>query len=209
MEFQPYKLQPLARRVATIRTLWRSVGAELTMYDNVDRRDQTVWTDRVAGRTFPTTRYITPNAFKLLRTAAVYWLSNEHNPQLQRDSGTAWPDKEAMVCAPDLPGGGRKTRSPAARRRTDLFSIPEEIGSGLAVFHPKGGIIRREMEDYSRRRHEEGGYDFVYSHTTKAGLFETSGHLTGYKATACTRRCIWTRSATATATSARAAWSIT
>ncbi len=181
LEFQPYKLQLISKKGGNDPDVMEVGGAELTMYDNVDRRDQTVWTDLCRGPHVPTTRYITPNAFKLMRTAAVYWLSNEHNPQLQRIYGTAWPDKEAMRAHLTFLEEAAKRDHRRLGAELDLFSIPEEIGSGLAVFHPKGGIIRREMEDYSRRRHEEGGYDFVYSpHVTKAGLFETSGHLDWY-----------------------------
>ena len=182
LEFQPYKLQLISKKGANDPDITGVGGAELPMYDNVDRRDQTVWTDLCRGPHVPNTRYIPPNAFKLMRTAAVYWLSDERNPQLQRVYGTAWPDKDAMRAHLTFLEEAAKRDHRRLGAELDLFSIPEEIGSGLAVFHPKGGIIRREMEDYSRRRHEEGGYDFVYSpHVTKAGLFETSGHLDWYR----------------------------
>ena len=182
LEFQPYKLQLIAKKGGNDPDVMEVGGNQLTMYDNVDRRDQTVWTDLCRGPHVPTTRHIPANAFKLMRTAAVYWLSDERNPQLQRIYGTAWPDKEAMRSYLTFLEEAAKRDHRKLGAELDLFSIPEEIGSGLAVFHPKGGTVRREMEDYSRRRHEEAGYEFVYSpHITKGGLFETSGHLDWYR----------------------------
>ena len=157
------------------------VGAgQLTMYDNRNpRTDERVWTDLCRGPHLPTTRDIP--AFRLTRSAAAYWRGNERNPQLQRIYGTAWESREALK-------EHLRLLEEAARRdhrklgvELDLFSFPEEIGSGLAVFHPKGGIIRRELENYSRRRHEEAGYQFVNTpHITKSTLFEVSGHLGWY-----------------------------
>ncbi|MFM2438998.1 MAG: hypothetical protein RLZ55_1823, partial [Actinomycetota bacterium] len=184
LEFQPYKLQLISKKGGAGEAspdIMEVGGEQLTMYDNVDRRDQTVWTDLCRGPHVPTTRYIPANAFKLMRSAAVYWLSDERNPQLQRIYGTAWPDKDAMRAYLDFLAEAAKRDHRRLGAELDLFSFPEQIGSGLAVFHPKGGVIRREMEDYSRRRHEEGGYEFVNTpHITKAGLFETSGHLDWY-----------------------------
>ncbi|MDJ0350417.1 threonine--tRNA ligase [Cryobacterium sp. PH29-G1] len=157
-------------------------GAELTIYDNVDpKTGETVWKDLCRGPHLPNTRMI-GNGYSLTRLAAAYWRGSEKNPQLQRIYGTAWPTKDELRAY--------KTRQEEAAKRDhrklgaelDLFSFPEEIGSGLAVFHPKGGIIRQEMENYSRKRHTEAGYDFVYSpHITKSTLFETSGHLDWYR----------------------------
>ncbi|MDQ3158471.1 MAG: threonine--tRNA ligase [Actinomycetota bacterium] len=151
----------------------------LTMYDNLKRDGSIVWTDLCRGPHLPTTKRIP--AFKLMRSAAAYWRGNERNKQLQRIYGTAWETKEAL--------DEHLHRIEEAQRRDhrrlgnelDLFSFPDEIGSGLPVFHPKGGVIKREMEDYVRRRHIEEGFDYVGTpHIAKEGLFETSGHLPYY-----------------------------
>ncbi len=116
-----------------------------------------------------------------MRSAAAYWRGSEKNPQLQRIYGTAWESKEALKAHLDFLAEAEKRDHRKLGVELDLFSIPDEIGSGLAVFHPKGGIVRREMEDYSRKRHEESGYEFVYTpHTTKGTLYELSGHLDWY-----------------------------
>ena len=154
-------------------------GAELTIYDNLGRDGQPVWSDLCRGPHLPSTKHIP--AFKLMRTAAAYWRGSEKNPMLQRIYGTAWPSQEELTAYLDLLAEAEKRDHRRLGTELDLFSFPEEIGSGLAVFHPKGGIIRRAMEDYSRKRHEEEGYEFVYSpHLTKAALFEKSGHLQWY-----------------------------
>jgi threonyl-tRNA synthetase len=154
-------------------------GGQLSMYDNLDRDGALAWTDLCRGPHLPTTRRIP--AFKLMRTAAAYWRGDQNNEQLQRIYGTAWPTKDALK-------GYLTLLEEAARRdhrklgaELDLFSFPDELGSGLAVFHPKGGVLRREMESYSRGRHEESGYEFVNTpHISKQTLFETSGHLPYY-----------------------------
>ncbi|HTJ33986.1 MAG TPA: threonine--tRNA ligase [Dactylosporangium sp.] len=155
-------------------------GGELTIYDNLDAQsDKVCWSDLCRGPHLPTTRLI--QAFKLTRTAAAYWRGSEKNPQLQRVYGTAWPTRDALK-------EYQRLLEEAARRDhrklgvdLDLFSFPDELGSGLPVFHPKGGIIRREMENYSRSRHEEAGYAFVNTpHITKGHLYEVSGHLDWY-----------------------------
>ena len=154
-------------------------GAELTIYDNLGRDGNPVWSDLCRGPHLPSTKLIP--AFKLMRTAAAYWRGSEKNPMLQRIYGTAWPSVDQLNSYLELLAEAEKRDHRRLGNELDLFSFPEEIGSGLAVFHPKGGIIRRAMEDYSRLRHEEEGYDFVYSpHLTKAALFETSGHLQWY-----------------------------
>ena len=154
-------------------------GAELTIYDNLGRDGNPVWSDLCRGPHLPSTKLIP--AFKLMRTAAAYWRGSEKNPMLQRIYGTAWPSIDQLNAHLELLAEAEKRDHRRLGNELDLFSFPEEIGSGLAVFHPKGGIIRRAMEDYSRLRHEEEGYDFVYSpHLTKAALFETSGHLQWY-----------------------------
>ena len=154
-------------------------GAELTIYDNLGRDGNPVWSDLCRGPHLPSTKLIP--AFKLMRTAAAYWRGSEKNPMLQRIYGTAWPSQDELNGYLDLLAEAEKRDHRRLGTELDLFSFPEEIGSGLAVFHPKGGIVRRAMEDYSRIRHEEEGYEFVYSpHLTKAALFETSGHLQWY-----------------------------
>ncbi|MDH6126971.1 threonine--tRNA ligase [Kitasatospora sp. GP82] len=153
---------------------------ELTIYDNLDAKTgEQCWGDLCRGPHLPTTRNIP--AFKLMRSAAAYWRGSEKNPQLQRIYGTAWPTKDELKAHLDFLEEAAKRDHRKLGTELDLFSIPEEIGSGLAVFHPKGGIMRRVMEDYSRKRHEEAGYEFVYTpHATKGSLFELSGHLDWY-----------------------------
>uniref|UniRef100_UPI00404B75FA threonine--tRNA ligase n=1 Tax=Candidatus Planktophila sp. TaxID=2175601 RepID=UPI00404B75FA len=154
-------------------------GSELTIYDNLGRDGQPVWSDLCRGPHLPSTKQIP--AFKLMRSAAAYWRGSEKNPMLQRIYGTAWPSQEELTAYLDLLAEAEKRDHRRLGTELDLFSFPEEIGSGLAVFHPKGGIVRRAMEDYSRKRHEDEGYEFVYSpHLTKAALFEKSGHLQWY-----------------------------
>ena len=154
-------------------------GTELTIYDNLGRDGNPVWSDLCRGPHLPSTKHIP--AFKLMRAAGAYWRGSEKNPMLQRIYGTAWPTQEAQDAYLHLLEEAEKRDHRRLGAELDLFSFPEEIGSGLAVFHPKGGIIRRAMEDYSRKRHEEEGYEFVYSpHLTKAALFEKSGHLQWY-----------------------------
>jgi threonyl-tRNA synthetase len=154
-------------------------GAELTIYDNLGRDGEPVWSDLCRGPHLPSTKHIP--AFKLMRSAGAYWRGSEKNPMLQRIYGTAWPSQDELAAYLDLLAEAEKRDHRRLGTELDLFSFPEEIGSGLAVFHPKGGIIRRAMEDYSRKRHEDEGYEFVYSpHLTKAALFEKSGHLQWY-----------------------------
>ena len=154
-------------------------GAELTIYDNLGRDGQPIWSDLCRGPHLPSTKHIP--AFKLMRSAGAYWRGSEKNPMLQRIYGTAWPSVDALNAYLELLLEAEKRDHRRLGAELDLFSFPEEIGSGLAVFHPKGGIIRRAMEDYSRTRHEDEGYEFVYSpHITKSALFETSGHLDWY-----------------------------
>jgi len=155
-------------------------GAQLTMYDNLDPRSgDRVWTDLCRGPHLPRTSSIP--AFSLTRSAAAYWRGSEKNPQLQRVYGTAWESREAHKAHLEQVAEAERRDHRRLGAELDLFSFPDEIGSGLAVFHPKGGVVRREMEDYSRRRHEEAGYSFVNTpHITKGQLFQTSGHLEWY-----------------------------
>ncbi|MDP1850826.1 MAG: threonine--tRNA ligase [Candidatus Planktophila sp.] len=154
-------------------------GSELTIYDNLGRDGNPVWSDLCRGPHLSSTKLIP--AFKLMRSAGAYWRGSEKNPMLQRIYGTAWTSQDELNAYLELLAEAEKRDHRRLGAELDLFSFPEEIGSGLAVFHPKGGIIRRAMEDYSRKRHEDEGYEFVYSpHLTKAALFETSGHLEWY-----------------------------
>ncbi len=155
-------------------------GAQLTMYDNRDARTgDLVWTDLCRGPHLPRTSNIP--AFSLTRSAAAYWRGSERNPQLQRIYGTAWESRDAHKAYLEQVAEAERRDHRRLGAELDLFSFPDEVGSGLAVFHPKGGVIRRELEDYSRRRHEEAGYSFVNTpHITKGQLFETSGHLAWY-----------------------------
>ena len=154
-------------------------GAELTIYDNLGRDGKPVWFDLCRGPHLPSTKHIP--AFKLMRSAGAYWRGSEKNPMLQRIYGTAWPSQDELNAYLELLAEAEKRDHRRLGQELDLFSFPDEIGSGLAVFHPKGGIIRRAMEDYSRKRHEDEGYEFVYSpHLTKAALFQKSGHLDWY-----------------------------
>jgi threonyl-tRNA synthetase len=153
---------------------------ELTAYDNLNPRTrERIWGDLCRGPHIPTTRYIP--AFKLTRSSAAYWRGDQDNASLQRVYGTAWESQEALDRHLELIEEAQRRDHRKLGAELDLFSFPDEIGSGLPVFHPKGGIIRRELEDYSRRKHIEGGYEFVNTpHITKAQLFHTSGHLDWY-----------------------------
>jgi threonyl-tRNA synthetase len=181
---EPYKLELIGLKSGNSDVGDASVevgSGELTIYDNFDAKEGVVvWKDLCRGPHLPNTRMI-GNGFALTRVAAAYWRGNEANKQLQRIYGTAWPTKDELKAHQLQLEEAAKRDHRRLGAELDLFSFPEEIGSGLAVFHPRGGIIRKVMEDYSRQRHEESGYEFVYSpHVTKANLFETSGHLEWY-----------------------------
>jgi threonyl-tRNA synthetase len=179
---EPYKLElvDLKSDVDPAEVMEVDAAGELTIYDNLDPRSgDRLWSDLCRGPHVPTTKHIP--AVKLTRVAAAYWRGSEHNPQLQRIYGTAWESKEALDEYLALLAEAERRDHRRLGAELDLFSFPEELGSGLAVFHPKGGIIRRELENYSRRRHEESGYEFVNTpHISKEGLFHTSGHLPYY-----------------------------
>jgi len=178
---EPFKIELIGKKGGNHDEIMETGGSELTVYDNVDRRGAVCWSDLCRGPHVPNTKYIPPNAIKLMRTAAVYWLSDERNPQLQRIYGTAWPQKEGLKAHLAFLEEAARRDHRKLGNELDLFSFPEEIGSGLAVFHPKGGVVRMVMEDYSRQRHIDAGYEFVNTpHVTKAALFETSGHLDWY-----------------------------
>ncbi|MEV1144593.1 threonine--tRNA ligase [Micromonospora sp. NPDC049799] len=155
-------------------------GGELTIYDNLAaNEDKVCWSDLCRGPHLPTTRLI--GAFKLMRSAAAYWRGSEKNPQLQRVYGTAWPTRDELKAYLKLLEEAARRDHRKLGADLDLFSFPDEIGSGLPVFHPKGGVIKREMEDYVRARHIEEGFQYVGTpHISKEGLFHTSGHLPYY-----------------------------
>ncbi|KQP71280.1 threonine--tRNA ligase [Microbacterium sp. Leaf288] len=158
------------------------VGAgELTIYDNVDRDGQTVWKDLCRGPHLPNTRMI-GNGWALQRIAGAYWRGSEKNPQLQRIYGTAWPTKDELRAYQSRLEEAAKRDHRKLGKDLDLFSFPDEIGSGLSVWHPRGGVVRGEMEQHARRRHIAGGYTYVYTpHISKEDLFLTSNHLVTYK----------------------------
>jgi threonyl-tRNA synthetase len=176
---EPYKLELIGLKggAADAEESVEVGGAELTIYDNLDPASgELCWKDLCRGPHLPTTRNIP--AFKLMRSGGAYWRGSERNPQLQRIYGTAWESRDAQDEYLKLLAEAEKRDHRKLGAELDLFSFPTEIGSGLPVFHPKGGTIRRVMEDYSRRRHEEAGYEFVNTpHITKSELFEISGHL--------------------------------
>ncbi|MCX6486228.1 MAG: threonine--tRNA ligase [Rhodoluna sp.] len=181
---EPYKLELIGLKGNSdaVGEGSAEVGAgELTIYDNTNpQTGEVIWKDLCRGPHLPNTRMI-GNAYSLMRSAAAYWRGSEANKQLQRIYGTAWPSKDELKAHLERLEEAAKRDHRRIGAELDLFSFPEEIGSGLAVFHPKGGVIRRVMEDYSRKRHEENGYDFVYTpHITKSNLFEISGHLGWY-----------------------------
>jgi threonyl-tRNA synthetase len=176
---EPYKLE-LVDIKGDVDAEAAAVGAgELTHYDNLGRDGERVWGDLCRGPHLPTTRLIP--AFKLMRSAAAYWRGSEKNPQLQRIYGTAWPSRDELKAYLNRLAEAERRDHRKLGTELDLFSFPDEIGSGLAVFHPKGGVIKREMEDYVRARHIEEGFQYVGTpHITKEGLFHTSGHLPYY-----------------------------
>ncbi|MET4003766.1 threonyl-tRNA synthetase [Arthrobacter sp. UYCu511] len=186
MANEPYKLELLGKASdadAAGEGVNVEVGAgDITIYSNIDRKSgEEVWCDLCRGPHLQNTKLIS-NAFALTRTSAAYWLGNQNNQQLQRIYGTAWPTKEALKAYQERIAEAERRDHRKLGVELDLFSFPDELGSGLPVFHPKGGIIRKEMEDYSRKRHVEAGYDFVYTpHITKGHLYEVSGHLDWYK----------------------------
>ena len=177
---EPYKCELIGLKSGATDEASVEVGAgELTIYDNLGRDGQPVWGDLCRGPHLPSTKLIP--AFKIMRSAAAYWRGSEKNPMLQRLYGTAWPSADALTHYLEMLAEAEKRDHRRLGQELDLFSFPDEIGSGLAVFHPKGGVVRMAMEDYSRKRHTEEGYEFVYSpHLTKSTLFEVSGHLDWY-----------------------------
>lgn len=185
MADEPYKLELIGLKGAGADAAeGASVevgGGELTIYNNVDRKSgDVVWKDLCRGPHLPNTKLI-GNAYALTRSAAAYWRGSEKNKQLQRIYGTAWPSKEELRAYQERLAEAERRDHRKLGSELDLFSFPDELGSGLPVFHPKGGVIKREMEDYVRRRHIEEGFEYVGTpHISKDGLFHTSGHLPYY-----------------------------
>ena len=178
---EPYKLELISLKGGEVGEGSVEVSAgQLSVYQNVNPDGEVAWQDLCRGPHLPNSRMI-GKGFSLTRVAAAYWRGNEKNKQLQRIYGTAWPSVEERDAYLERLAEAQRRDHRKLGVELDLFSFPDEVGSGLAVFHPKGGIMRRVMEDYSRKRHEEAGYEFVYSpHITKSNLFETSGHLQWY-----------------------------
>ncbi|MDY2941511.1 MAG: threonine--tRNA ligase [Varibaculum sp.] len=178
---QPYKLELIDTKGAGAEGASIEVGeGGLTIYDNVNRNGETVWKDLCRGPHLPNTRLI-GNGFALMKSSAAYWKGDQNGDRMQRIYGTAWPSKDELLAYKNRLEEAEKRDHRKLGNELDLFSFPDEIGSGLAVFHPNGAIVRMEMENYSRQRHIEEGYSFVYSpHITKADLFKTSGHLDWY-----------------------------
>ncbi len=179
---QPFKIELIEDKEAHLdpSTATEVSGKELSFYDNVDRDGNTVWKDLCRGPHLPNTRFI--KAFKIERSAAAYWRGSEKNPTMQRIYGTAWATKEDLKAYQTRLEEAAKRDHRKLGAEMDLFSFPEEIGPGLAVFHPKGAAVINAMEDYSREMHRKHHYSFVQTpHITKGGLYETSGHLHWYK----------------------------
>jgi threonyl-tRNA synthetase len=182
---EPYKLELIGLKGGSAEDSAEGAsvevgGSQLTIYDNVRRDGDRAWGDLCRGPHLPSTKLI-GNAFKLIRSGGAYWRGSEKNPQLQRIYGTAWPSKAELKAYVERLAEAERRDHRKLGAELDLYSFPDELGSGLPVFHPKGGVIKREMEDYVRRRHIEEGFDYVGTpHISKDGLFHTSGHLPYY-----------------------------
>ncbi|WP_022872557.1 threonine--tRNA ligase [Nesterenkonia alba] len=185
MADEPYKLELLGVADEDVDAAGEGANVEvggdvITIYHNVDRNGERVWSDLCRGPHLPHTKLIS-NAFALTRTGGAYWRGKETNPQLQRIYGTAWPTKQQLKEYKERLAEAERRDHRKLGAELDLFSFPEALGSGLPVFHPKGGVLRKTMEDYSRQRHSQAGYEFVYTpHITKGKLYEVSGHLDWY-----------------------------
>ena len=181
---EPYKIELIADKSSATSEDGSSVevgGDELTIYDNVHRNGGVAWKDLCRGPHVPSTKYL-GNGFALTRSSAAYWRGSEKNAQLQRIYGTAWPTKDELRAYQERIAEAERRDHRRLGSELDLFSFPDEIGSGLPIFHTKGAAVRMEMEEHSRRQHLAGGYDFVSTpHITKGELFERSGHLAWYK----------------------------
>ncbi len=185
---EPYKLELIGLKGGAAEDAAEGAsvevgGSQLTVYDNLDRTGEVVWGDLCRGPHVPTTKLL-GNGFRLMRSAAAYWRGSEKNPQLQRIYGTAWPSKEELKAYLERLAEAERRDHRRLGAEMDLYSFPEELGAGLPVFHPKGGVLKRVMEDYSRQRHIEEGFQYVGTpHVSKEGLFHTSGHLPYYEDT--------------------------
>ncbi|WP_084126610.1 threonine--tRNA ligase [Demequina sp. NBRC 110054] len=181
---EPYKCELLNQEAAGAEGASVEIGdGDITIYDNVRRNGERAWGDLCRGPHVPSTKVLA-NGWSLMRSAAAYWKGSEKNPQLQRVYGTAWPSKEELVAYKDRLAEAERRDHRKLGAELDLYSFPEEIGSGMVVFHPRGGVIKREMEDYVRQRHIEEGFEYVSTpHISKDALFYTSGHLPYYKGT--------------------------
>ncbi len=179
---EPFKLELVALKGNASDDDGSSVEVgvgELTIYDNIRRDGSVAWKDLCRGPHVPHTGYI--QAVALTKVSAAYWRGDQRNATLQRVYGTAWASREDLKAYQTRMAEAAKRDHRKLGAELDLFSFPDEIGSGLAVFHPKGATIRMEMEEYSRRRHIAEGYSFVTTpHITKSKLYETSGHLEWY-----------------------------
>src|SRR5699024_8723753 len=182
---EPYKLELIGLKGGAADEVAEGAsvevgGSQLTIYDNCDRTGQVVWGDLCRGPHLPNTKLI-GNAFKIMRSAAAYWRGSEKNPQLQRIYGTAWPSKQELKAYLDRLAEAERRDHRKLGAEMDLYSFPEEIGPGLPVFHPRGGVLKRVMEDYARQAHIDAGFQYVGTpHIAKEGLFHTSGHLPYY-----------------------------
>jgi threonyl-tRNA synthetase len=175
---QPYKVE-IIERVESAEAdnddaAEVGAGGVISAYRNTDS-----FVDMCVGPHVPSTGKL--GFFKLQRVSGAYWRGNEKGPMLQRIYGTAWESKQALADHLHQLEEAAKRDHRKLATELDLLSFPHELGGGLAVWHPKGAIVRKLMEDYSRTRHEHGGYEFVYTpHLANGKLFETSGHLQWY-----------------------------
>lgn len=178
---QPYKLELVTTKGQCAEGASVEVGAgQLTMYDNVRRDGSVAWKDLCRGPHLPSTKLI-GNGFALTKSSAAYWKGDQANDQLQRIYGTAWASKEDLVAYQERMKEAERRDHRRLGAELDLFSFPEELGAGLPVFHPKGGVLKRVMEDYVRQAHIDNGFQYVGTpHISKEDLFHTSGHLPYY-----------------------------
>ena len=178
---QPYKLELVQTKGGGAQDASVEVGhGTLTMYDNVRRDGSVAWTDLCRGPHLPSTRLI-GNGFALTKSSAAYWRGDQANDHLQRIYGTAWASKEDLAAYQERLREAERRDHRRLGTELDLYSFPEEIGPGLPVFHPKGGVLKRVMEDYVRQAHIDGGFSYVGTpHISKEELFHTSGHLPYY-----------------------------
>lgn len=187
MANEPYKLELLTLSQGPGSGADAAEGAsvevgegEITIYDNVNKKGETVWKDLCRGPHVPNTKLIA-NGYALMRSGGAYWRGSEKNPMLQRIYGTAWPSKEELVAYKERIAEAERRDHRRLGEELDLFSFPKTVGPGLPVIHPKGGVILRAMEDYVRARHIEEGFEYVKTpHISKEDLFYTSGHLPYY-----------------------------